>query len=256
MSVRKYFFEQELSIFKKNWGEVFHKNDASLLKSGRKSIEIALKLMGSKSVALPSYTCERVLGAVLDAGCKPHIVDCWFDLQMNLDSLGGFGGDTVIVPHMFGIKAKVKEIKQMGYNVIEDCSQCLGLDGLGEHSDAVVISTGPSKWLPAGGGGVLLYDDCSNVKQFEDIEILKKVNSLQRKIKDKLNTRISFANELINAGISLIGKDSDNAWMRGMYMTDSQSRVPYTPIHELYGDFKCPIVDEFKNKLDWISILA
>ena len=38
--------------------------------------------------------------------------------------------------------------------------------------------------------------------------------------------------------------------------TDNQNRIPYTPIHELYGDFKCPMVDEYKNRLDWISIFA
>ena len=71
------------------------------------------------------------------------------------------------------------------------------------------------------------------------------------------DTNANFiANELINAGIDLIGKDRDNAWMKGMYFTDNQNRIPYTPIHELYGDFKCPMVDEYKNRLDWISIFA
>ena len=256
MGVEDYFMEQEKRIFTQNWCKRFDKQDCVLVESGRKAIESALLLLESKYVALPSYTCERVLKAVLDAGCKPYIVDCWFDLQINLDSLSKFKGDTVIVPHMFGIKAKVKEVKDMGYNVIEDCSQCLGLYGLGEHSDAVVVSTGPSKWLSAGGGGILLYDDCTSIEYFDNISILKKINSLERSIVHKLKVRRNFSDELINAGIELIGKEMPNAWMRGMYMTDTQKRIPYTPIHELYGGFDCPIVDEFKNKLDWISIFA
>ena len=59
-----------------------------------------------------------------------------------------------------------------------------------------------------------------------------------------------------DAGVDLIGKDKPNAWMRAMYFTENQKRVPYTPIHDLYGNFKCPNVDSYKNKLDWISIFV
>ena len=247
---------QEKRIFTQNWCKRFDKQECILVQSGRKAIESALLLLNSKSVAIPSYTCERVLKAVLDAGCKPHIVDCNYDLQIDLNSLDTFKGDTVIVPHMFGIKADVQAIKDMGYNVVEDCSQCLGLYGLGEHSDIVVISTGPTKWLPAGGGGILLCDDCTSIEYYNNIEILKQINRLERRISHNLQTRRNFSDELLNAGIDLIGKEKPNAWMRGMYFTDTQKRVPYTPIHELYGDFECPIVDNIKNKLDWISIFA
>jgi len=183
-------------------------------------------------------------------------VDCGFDLQIDLDSLSKFKGDTVIVPHMFGIKVDIKPIKDMGFNVVEDCSQCLGLNGLGEYSDYVVVSVGPTKWLPIGGGGFLIGDDCKGVKFEGNYTYFSRAEYMVDKIQDKLKKRIDFANELINAGVDLIGKDMENAWMRGMYFTDNQKRVPYTPIHEMYGNFKCPLVDGYKNKLDWISIFA
>ena len=239
-----------------NWSKLFNKKEAVFTSSGTEAITKALKLLGSKDVAIPSYTCERVLKGTLDADCKPYIVDCWFDLQINLDSLSKFKGDTVIVPHMFGIKAKVREIKEMGYNVVEDCSQCLGLNGLGDYSDYVVVSTGPSKWLPVGGGGVLIGDDCSGNYGIVNYNHYTKSNVMVNEIKDRLNKRTTFANELINAGIDLIGRDIENAWMKGMYLTDNQKRKHYIPLHELYSDFKCPIVDSFKDKLDWLSIFA
>ena len=62
--------------------------------------------------------------------------------------------------------------------------------------------------------------------------------------------------ELINAGVDLIGKDLPNAWMRGMYFTENQKRIPYKPLHDMYGNFKCPIVVSYKDKLDWISIFV
>ena len=42
-----------------------------------------------------------------------------------------------------------------------------------------------------------------------------------------------------------------NAYFSGF---GSQKRIPYTPLHDIYPGFKCPTVDSYKNKLDWISI--
>ena len=241
-----------------NWPKLFNKKESAFTSSGTEAITKALELLGSKRVAIPSYTCERVLKGTLDADCKPYIVDCGNDLQIDLYSLSEFKVDTVIVPHMFGIKVDIKPIRDMGFNIIEDCSQCLGLDGLGDYADYVVVSTGPSKWLPVGGGGVLIGDGCAG--KYGMVNLVDchytKVNIMVNEIKDRLDKRTHFANELINAGVDLIGKDRENAWMKGMYFTDNQKRKHYTPLHELYGDFKCPVVDAFKNRLDWISIFA
>jgi len=240
-----------------SWSNMFNKEKSVFLSSGTEAITKALDLLGSVKVAIPSYTCERVLKGTLAAKCEPCIVDCGFDLQIDLESLSKYKDvDTVIVPHMFGIKVDIKPIKDMGFNVIEDCSQCLGLDGLGKYSDYIVVSVGPTKWLSIGGGGFLIGDNCNGVSFTGNYTHFSRADYMLDKIQDKLEKRTEFANEIINAGVDLIGRDRENAWMRGMYFTDKQKRIPYTPIHELYGDFKCPIVDGYKNKLDWISILA
>jgi len=233
---------------------MFNKDRDVFLSSGKEAITKALDLLGAVRVAIPSYTCERVLQGTLDAKCEPYIVDCGFDLQIDLESLSKFKGDTVIVPHMFGIKVDIKPIRDMGFNVIEDCSQCLGLDGLGKYSDYIVASVGSTKWLSVGGGGFLIGDNCDGVGFTGNYTHFSRADYMVDKIQSKLSKRTEFAGELINAGINLIGRDRENAWMRGMYFTENQKRVPYTPIHELYGDFKCPLVDGYKNKLDWISI--
>ena len=239
-----------------SWSKMFNKDKSVFLNSGTEAITESLKLLDSKLVALPSYTCERVLKGILDAGCKAYVVDCNYDLQIDLESLSKFKGDTVIVPHMFGIKEDITPIKDMGFTVIEDCSQCLGLDGLGEYSDYVVVSVGPTKWLPIGGGGFLIGDNCDGISFTGSYTFYQRAEYMGSTIKDRLKKRISFADEILNAGVDLIGKDRDNAWMKGMYFTDKQKRKHYTPIHELYGDFKCPLVDGYKDKLDWISIFA
>lgn len=241
-----------------NWSKIFNHSESTFVSSGTEAIEQSLRLLDSKYVALPTYTCERVLKGVLDAGCKPQIVDSGLDLQIDLESLSRVKGgiDTVIVPHMFGIQVDIKPIRDMGFNVVEDCSQCLGLVGLGEYSDYVVVSVGSSKWLPAGGGGYIIGESTGRVKFNGDYNHFSRAEVMVDKIQDKLEKRIQLAKEIMYAGVNLIGKDRPNAWMRGMYLTEHQNRKPYTPLHELYGDFKCPITDIFKDKLDWISIFG
>ena len=67
------------------------------------------------------------------------------------------------------------------------------------------------------------------------------------------NVRVIVSGILANAGIDLIGSNQPNAWLRALYF-GSQKRVPYRALHDIYPGFDCPVVDSYKNKLDWISI--
>ena len=117
--------------FNKIWSSYFYKEYATLVENGKTAIFEALKMLRSENVALPTYTCHRILQACLDANVTPHIIDCDLDLQINVSKIP-IEVDTVIVPHMFGIQADVKSLK--GFRVIEDCSQCIGLPNLGKYS--------------------------------------------------------------------------------------------------------------------------
>tara|TARA_R110002153_G_scaffold34297_2_gene102656 strand:+ start:189 stop:938 length:750 start_codon:yes stop_codon:yes gene_type:complete len=242
--------------FNKIWSNYFNKKYATLVENGKTAIFEALKILNSKHVALPTYTCHRVLQACLDAGVTPYIVDCSLDLQIDVSKIP-IEVDTVIVPHMFGIQADVKSLSY--FKVIEDCSQCIGLPNLGKYSDIVIASTGPTKWLNVGedkesGGGILAYNVLDfRFKKTYNKPIASKLNQMYLEIPKILESRTNKANEFINAGVDLIGKDQPNAWLRALYF-GSQKRVPYTPLHDQYPGFKCPIVDSYKNKLDWISI--
>ena len=246
--------------FSNTWGKVFKKKKAIFTANGRTAIYLALKHLKSKKVVIPTYTCRRVLDATLDAKCEPIIVDCGYDLQISFLSVIKAleeGADTVIVPHMFGIQADVKSLK--GFRVIEDCSQCIGLPNLGKYSEIVIASTGPTKWLNVGdnkeyGGGIIAHSNpYFRHKDLYNESIATKLNQMYLEIPKLLESRVNKANELINAGVELIGNNHPNAWLRALYF-GSQKRVPYTPLHDLYPGFECPIVDSYKNKLDWISI--
>lgn len=241
--------------FNKIWSNYFHKEYATLVENGKTAIFEALKILNSEHVALPTYTCHRVLQACLDAGVTPYIVDCGLDLQIDISKIP-IEVDTVIVPHMFGIQADVKSLS--GFRVIEDCSQCIGLPNLGKYSDIVIASTGPTKWLNVGedkekGGGIIAHNSPFYKESLYNKNIAKKLNQMYLEIPNILESRINKASEFINAGIDLIGSDQPNAWLRALYF-GSQKRIPYTPLHDQYPGFSCPVVDSYKNKLDWISI--
>ena len=215
-------------------------------KTGTEALEIALKYCNSKNVIIPTYTCEDVLTAVLNANYIPIIVDCNESLQIDpWQALKRSGiADTIIIPHMFGIQTPVHPFKNLNIKIIEDLSQCHGLPNLGKHADIVISSTNKSKWLDSKGGGYIFSDDILPLKP-------RKFNW---DIETKLFNRTSKAQELINAGVNLIGQDIPNSWLRGMYFTNSPKRTPYTPLHKLYGKFGCPTVDSYANQIDWISI--
>ena len=158
---------------------------------------------------------------------------------------------------MFGIQVDIKPLKGK-FKIIEDCSQCMGLPNLGKYSDIVIASLGPTKWLPVGvdkedGGGLIAYNTGNIENNFVWAE---EAVSMFFQIKDRLNIRKKEAKRYIKSGWKLIGSERPNAWLRGMYFTKTQKRVPYTPLHDLYEGFECPVVDSYKNELDWVSIFT
>lgn len=221
------------------------------VKSGTEALILSLKSLDSKKVIIPTYTCTDILRAVKQSNCEYFIVDCDLDLQIDVSEvINNFKDyDTIIIPHMFGIRANVKAIKDnTNLKIIEDLSQCHGLPNLGKYADIVISSTNKSKWIDEGKGGFV----------FSDVyfQFLDHINFLEYipKIQKDLVRRNELANEIKEAGIQLIGKES--SWLRGMYFTKSSSREPYVPLHKIEGNFGCSKVDSYIGKVNWLSIIV
>ena len=231
-----------------------YKKYATPYNNGTAALCGALKQLQSKNVIIPTYTCEDILTAVIKTGCLPIIVDCNENLQIDPKQVEKWSSsaDTIIVPHMFGIQVPIEPLLKFNLKIIEDVSQCHGLPGLGKHADVVVSSVNKSKWIDCGGGGIMWSDE----KQVWD-SLPAYLQQLWDNIPIAYKIRANKAQELIDADLPLIGKDLPNSWLRAMYFTNLASpRRPYKPLHEIYGDFKCPIVDSYSNNINWISIFA
>ena len=219
-------------------------------KSGTDALIIALKQLDSKTVIIPTYTCTDIIRAVKQANCEYIIVDCGLDLQIDVESVlkQSNNADTIIIPHMFGIRANVQAIKEnTNLKIIEDLSQCHGLPLLGKYADIVVSSTNKSKWISFNGGGLIFSDIMLTLPSYD-------FSYLTDTIKTNYIRRVELSNELIEAGIKLIGEDS--SYLRGMYFTDYSFREPYIPLHISEGKFDCPKVNSYITKVNWISIIV
>ncbi len=221
------------------------------VKSGTEALILSLKSLNSKKVIIPTYTCTDILKAVKQSNCEYLIVDCGLDLQIDVSEvINNFKDyDTIIIPHMFGIRANIKAIRDnTNLKIIEDLSQCHGLSNLGKYADIVISSTNKSKWIDKGKGGLI----------FSDVyfQFLDYVNFLEYipKIQKDLIRRNELAKEIKEAGIQLIGKES--SWLRGMYFTEFSSREPYIPLHKIEEKFDCPKVNSYIGKVNWLSIIV
>lgn len=225
--------------------------------SGTEALAAALKQLQVKTAVIPSYTCEDLPTACKLAGVKFIIVDCETNLQISVDAIKKVEKkfDCIIVPHMFGIQAPVQKISETFKSklIIEDCSQGHGLPNIGEYSDVVITSVNSTKWLKGKEHMGLLYTN-GRIEEGDNVTDDLAIKQLHDSIIPRLKNRLERARELTNAGIELVGNNQPNSYLRGMYFTERQRRLPYIPLHDIYLGFDCPIVDSFKNKLDWISI--
>jgi hypothetical protein len=222
------------------------------ISSGTDALILAMNQLNTKKVIIPTYTCTDILRAVQTYGCEYLIVDCNLELQIDTDEVIKYAKDydTVIIPHMFGIRADVKKIKKnTNLKIIEDLSQCHGLSNLGKYADIVVSSTNKSKWIDKNGGGLIFSDmPIQNLLSYDFSVHIETINK-------NLIRRTELANEIKESGLKLIG--SESSWLRAMYYTKKIStRMPYVPLHILdntLGNFK---INQYINNINWISIIV
>jgi len=138
--------------------------------SGTSALVLALRTLGvnhGDDVVLPSFTCLAVLNAVVQVGARPVLADNECDavnMDYNLTPAEVVRVLTprtkvIIVPHMFGVPAKVDEIQELGKPVIEDITLSVGAvhngKPVGARGALSVCSFHVSKMLTSGEGGML-----------------------------------------------------------------------------------------------------
>jgi perosamine synthetase len=138
--------------------------------SGTSAIHLALlslKVSASDEVIIPSYVCSSPYFAILHTGAKPKIADVSLnDLNICAETAKKqFSSKTkaVIVPHMFGNPAELKELLEPGIPIIEDCAQSLGAEykgkKVGSYGELSIFSFYATKMITTGEGGMVLTNN-------------------------------------------------------------------------------------------------
>lgn len=138
--------------------------------SGTTGLQVALLALGigrGDEVLVPSFVCAALLHAVWAVGAAPVVVDVE-EATGNLDPKAAQGRlgprvRAVIVPHLFGLPARIEEVEALGVPVIEDCAMTIGTThggrSVGSFGTLSVCSFYATKLITTGEGGALLTDD-------------------------------------------------------------------------------------------------
>jgi perosamine synthetase len=165
--------------------------------SGTAALHLALLAMGvgpGDEVLLPSYVCSAPLHAVYHSGATPILVDVdptngnidTGDLTKRLTSKS----KAIIVVHLFGLPANIREITALGLPVIEDCAQALGADlagrKVGTFGRVAICSFYATKIITTGEGGMLLSSDPDLLARSRDLRDYDKKEDLTPRFNYKM----------------------------------------------------------------------
>jgi dTDP-4-amino-4,6-dideoxygalactose transaminase len=153
---------------------------AAALSSGTAAIHLSLILLGIKpddEVICSSFTFSASANPILYLGAKPVFVDSE-DLSWNMNPeflekaiidriARGRKPKAIIVVHLYGMPAKIKEILAIANNyqipVIEDAAEALGSKfeekSMGSFGIMGILSFNGNKIITTSGGGALISDN-------------------------------------------------------------------------------------------------
>ena len=166
------------------------------LSSGTAAIHLSLILLGVKPgdyVIGSSFTFSATVNPIAYLGATPVLVDSEADTwnmdpvlleqaikglkSESLGSEGQSGGGrlpkAIVVAHLYGMPAKMKEIMvvadKYGIPVVEDAAEALGSEYMGKrvgcNSKFGILSFNGNKIITTSGGGALMSDDETMIKR-------------------------------------------------------------------------------------------
>jgi dTDP-4-amino-4,6-dideoxygalactose transaminase len=138
---------------------------------------LALGVQEGDEVVMPAFVCTALLHAVRFVRAVPVFADIsretftidYRDVKRRLTKKTR----AMIVPHMFGLPADMRELVAFGVPVIEDCAQALGSAYEGKQAGSLgalsVFSFYATKVICTGEGGMVASNDRELLSRIEDL---------------------------------------------------------------------------------------
>lgn len=171
---------EEVRRFERALASLIGIGDAVGVNSGTAALHLALlalEIGAGDEVVIPSFVCQALLNAVRYVGAVPVPADIngeTFNIDVR-DLARRLTKKTkaVIVPHMFGLPADIREIVTLGIPVIEDCAQSLGSRYRGGPTGSFgvlsVFSFYATKVICTGEGGMVAANDQRLINKIKDL---------------------------------------------------------------------------------------
>jgi perosamine synthetase len=171
---------EEVRHFEKTLASLIGVSDAAAVSSGTAALHLALlalEIGAGDEVVIPSFVCTALLNAIRYVHAVPVLSDIneeTYNIDVR-DIKRRLTGRTkaVIVPHMFGLPADIREIVALGIPVIEDCAQSLGSSYRGAPTGGCgmlsVFSFYASKVICTGEGGMIATSDMKLIYKIREL---------------------------------------------------------------------------------------
>jgi dTDP-4-amino-4,6-dideoxygalactose transaminase len=148
---------------------------AAAVHTGSAALHLALLGLGvgkGDRVVLPSYVCAAVLNGIKYVGAEPVVADVLPETA-NLDPDDvrrrlRRRTKAIIVPHLLGRPAPLRELGALGVPLIEDCAMALGAD-VGRGGEVSIFSFYATKMIATGHGGAVLARDRTVARRIADL---------------------------------------------------------------------------------------
>ena len=166
-------FEQQFA----KWQNI---KEAAAVNSGTSALHLsllALDIGQGDEVIIPSHVCTALLNAVNYTGAKAKIVDVHVDdfnisvkaVQKNITQKT----KAIIVPHMYGYPADLKELLKLKIPIIEDCAQSIGAKyrdkKVGNFGVLSIFSFYATKVMTTGEGGMVVSRNKRLINKIRDL---------------------------------------------------------------------------------------
>jgi len=184
--------------FEHRISQYVHVKGAVAVNSGSSALHLALLALGigrGDEVIVPSFVCSALLNAIFYTQATPRIVDVHVDDFNICPSLVKKqitkNTKAIIVPHMFGYPADLKELLRLGIPIIEDCAQALGAEycgkKVGSFGELSVCSFYATKVLTTAEGGMVLSNQPKLLDKIRDLREYDNVSSYKPRYNYKMS---------------------------------------------------------------------
>jgi len=171
---------EQVLKFEKTLASLIGVGGAVAVSSGTAALHLsllALEIGEGDEVVIPSFVCPALLNAIRYVRAVPVLADIGretFNIDIrDLKQRITRKTKAVIVPHMFGLPADIREIVALGIPVIEDCAQSLGscYEGAptGSFGALSVFSFYATKVICTGEGGMVAANDLQLLERIRDL---------------------------------------------------------------------------------------